>query len=115
MSISSIAAPTLSDLVSHLTGLRPIEPYAVDLEAAFDQDLTYAADFADITIGQIATVDSESGHTYQGRVVWTSSEAEFTPKIIQTKEERVNLVYAIKVEVANEGSLKIGMPGEVLF
>jgi HlyD family secretion protein len=50
-----------------------------------------------------------------GVVSWISSKAEFTPKIIQTKEERVNLVYAIKVEVANEGSLKIGMPGEVLF
>jgi magnesium chelatase family protein len=46
--IDVIAAPTLSDLVSHLTGLRPIEPYSVDLNEAFAQDLTYAADFADI-------------------------------------------------------------------
>jgi HlyD family secretion protein len=50
-----------------------------------------------------------------GVVSWISSQAEFTPKIIQTKEERVNLVYAIKVVVPNDGSLKIGMPGEVLF
>lgn len=50
-----------------------------------------------------------------GVVNWVSSRAEFTPKIIQTKEERVNLVYAIKVEVPNDGRLKIGMPGEVLF
>ncbi len=50
-----------------------------------------------------------------GVVHWISPRAEFTPKIIQTKEERVNLVYAIKVEVSNDGRLKIGMPGEVLF
>ncbi|MEZ4684793.1 MAG: hypothetical protein R3B47_01585 [Bacteroidia bacterium] len=46
---------------------------------------------------------------------WISSEAEFTPKIIQTKKDRVNLVYAIKVLVDNDGSLKVGMPGEVRF
>jgi len=50
-----------------------------------------------------------------GVVSWVSPSAEFTPKIIQTKEERVNLVYAIKVAVPNNGKLKIGMPGEVLF
>ena len=51
----------------------------------------------------------------KGLVSWISSRAEFTPKIIQTREERVNLVYAIKVVVPNDGSLKIGMPGEVVF
>ncbi len=50
-----------------------------------------------------------------GLVSWVSPSAEFTPKIIQTREERVNLVYAIKVVVSNDGSLKIGMPGEVVF
>jgi len=53
--------------------------------------------------------------TTRGKVVWISSTAEFTPKTIQTKEERVNLVYAIKVLVKNDGSLKIGMPGELNF
>jgi HlyD family secretion protein len=48
-------------------------------------------------------------------VSWISSSAEFTPKTIQTKEERVNLVYAVKVRVENDGSLKIGMPGEIYF
>jgi HlyD family secretion protein len=51
----------------------------------------------------------------EGTITWISAQAEFTPKIIQTKEERVNMVYAIKVEVKNDGSLKIGMPGEVRF
>uniref|UniRef100_UPI003217EB98 HlyD family secretion protein n=1 Tax=uncultured Draconibacterium sp. TaxID=1573823 RepID=UPI003217EB98 len=48
-----------------------------------------------------------------GTITWISSEAEFTPKIIQTKEERVKLVYAVKVAVTNNGTLKIGMPGEI--
>ena len=50
-----------------------------------------------------------------GTVSWVSSRAEFTPRIIQTREERVNLVYAVKVRVSNDGSLKIGMPGELKF
>jgi HlyD family secretion protein len=53
--------------------------------------------------------------TYAGTVQWISGKAEFTPKVIQTKAERVNLVYAMKVSVKNDGSLKIGMPGEVRF
>ncbi len=48
-----------------------------------------------------------------GTVSWIASEAEFTPKTIQTREERVHLVYALKVRVQNDGSLKIGMPGEM--
>lgn len=51
----------------------------------------------------------------KGKISWISSEAEFTPKIIQTKEERVKLMYALKVMVPNDGTLKIGMPGEVVF
>jgi HlyD family secretion protein len=51
----------------------------------------------------------------EGTVSWISSEAEFTPKIIQTKVERVKLVYAVKVRVVNDGVLKIGMPGEIKF
>ncbi len=50
-----------------------------------------------------------------GKVCWISETAEFTPKIIQTKEERVNLVYAVKIKVKNDGSIKIGMPGEANF
>lgn len=71
-----------------------------------------------IKIGQTVKVLIDApGNTqqeFQGRVKWISSKAEFTPKIIQTKEERVNLVYAVKIEVGNpDGVLKIGMPGEV--
>lgn len=52
---------------------------------------------------------------YEGTVTWISSKAEFTPKVIQTRDERVNLVYAMKISVKNDGALKIGMPAEVKF
>ncbi|PQV46929.1 HlyD family secretion protein [Jejuia pallidilutea] len=71
---------------------------------------------ANIKIGQEVTVkidDAETMKSYQGTVSWIASEAEFTPKIIQTKEERVALVYAVKIDVKNDGSLKIGMPAEM--
>ena len=48
-----------------------------------------------------------------GKVIWISSEAEFTPKIIQTREDSVSMVYAVKIDVKNDGSLKTGMPGEI--
>ena len=71
---------------------------------------------ASIKMGQQVTVsiDNNDGtKSYKGIISWISSSAEFTPKVIQTKEERVNLVYAVKVMVKNDGSLKIGMPAEV--
>lgn len=52
---------------------------------------------------------------FSGTISWISSKAEFTPKVIQTAEDRVNLVYAIKVNVKNDGKIKIAMPGEVYF
>ncbi len=63
----------------------------------------------------IINVDGEDGamQTVDGTIYWISDKAEFTPKTIQTKEERANLVYAIKIRVVNDGSLKIGMYGEV--
>jgi HlyD family secretion protein len=69
-----------------------------------------------IKVGQNVTVkiDAEKEmKSYQGTISWIASSAEFTPKIVQTKEERVNLVYAVKVTVKNDGSLKIGMPAEM--
>ena len=72
-----------------------------------------------VRIGQEVEVQFDKTKTENtsvtGKVSWISSTAEFTPKTIQTKEERVNLVYAVKVLVENDGSLKIGMPGEVYF
>ena len=65
---------------------------------------------------EVLVDDASDGYqSLEGKVIWVSSRAEFTPKIIQTKEERINLVYAVKVKVPNDGALKIGMPGEVRF
>jgi HlyD family secretion protein len=62
-------------------------------------------------------IDDKDGalKEYSGEISWISSKAEFTPKTIQTKDERANLVYAIKVRVKNDGFLKIGMYGEMKF
>jgi len=72
-----------------------------------------------IKIGQKIKVfidkSRDENKEYEGVISWISANAEFTPKIIQTKEERVKLVYAIKVLVKNDGSIKIGMPGEIKF
>ena len=74
---------------------------------------------AQIRIGQKVDVYIDSSKKgfkkYEGSISWISSSAEFTPKTVLTKEERVTLVYAIKILVKNDGFLKIGMPGEVTF
>ena len=70
-----------------------------------------------IRLGQQVHVylDSQQGghKKYQGKIIWISDVAEFTPKTIQTKNERANLVYAVKVKVKNDGYIKIGMYGEL--
>jgi HlyD family secretion protein len=62
-------------------------------------------------------IDAQKGEEkkFNGKVSWISPKAEFTPKMIQTKNERVNLVYAVKISFTNDGSAKIGMPGDVVF
>jgi len=111
-----------------------LEKYAEENEiTAFGKPLYKIADMQDmilrvyvsgaqlsqIEIGQEVGVlideDEETNKNLTGIITWISESAEFTPKIIQTKEERVNMVYAVKVKVKNDGSLKIGMPGEVNF
>jgi len=70
-----------------------------------------------VKTGQQVTVQTDLPNgelkSLPGTISWISGDAEFTPKTIQTREERVQLVYALKVRVQNDGSLKIGMPGEV--
>lgn len=72
-----------------------------------------------IKLGQEVQVRIDQGNkdykTYPGMITWISDKSEFTPKTIQTKNERANLVYAIKVRVKNDGYLKIGMYGEMLI
>ena len=65
---------------------------------------------------KVLTDDGKGGYKEtEGTVTWINDKAEFTPKTIQTKDERANLVYAIKAKVKNDGSYKIGMYGEVLL
>ncbi len=72
---------------------------------------------ASIKLGDEVTVTADFGgeerYDYVGRVAWISPESEFTPKTIQTKDSRANLVYAVKIAVENDGRLKIGLAGEV--
>lgn len=72
-----------------------------------------------VKLNQKVTVSTDDGNggfnTAEGTITWINEKAEFTPKTIQTKDERANLVYAIKVKVKNDGRYKIGMYGEVKF
>ena len=111
-----------------------IEKYAEAGEiTAAGKPLAKVADLSVIILkvyvsgGQLGTVktgqqckvridDGEKGYKeFEGSVRRIAEKAEFTPKIIQTREERVTLVYAVEIAVANDGSLKAGMPGEAIF
>ncbi len=76
-----------------------------------------ASQLADIKIGQKVTVIADFGgdeqYEYPGTITWIAQESEFTPKSIQTRDSRANLVYAVKVAVKNDGRLKLGQYGEV--
>lgn len=61
----------------------------------------------------VADFGDDERYDYEGRIAWISSESEFTPKTIQTRDSRANLVYAVKVAVKNDGRIKIGLAGEV--
>lgn len=78
-----------------------------------------ADQFDQLRLGQQVKVmvdnGSEAQRGYQGKVIWIAQKAEFTPKTIQTKDERANLVYAIKISVKNDGKIKIGQYGECYF
>ena len=65
---------------------------------------------------KVSTDDGKGGFKEtEGIIIWINDKAEFTPKTIQTKDERANMVYAVKVSVKNDGVYKIGMYGEVKF
>lgn len=65
---------------------------------------------------KVLTDDGKGGYKETaGTVIWISDKAEFTPKTVQTKDERANMVYAVKIKVSNDGSYKIGMYGEIKF
>lgn len=90
-----------------------------DMENMFLRAYVTTSQLSDVKIGQKVTVFADFGNNdkkqYSGIVSWISDKSEFTPKTIQTKDERANSVYAVKIAVKNDGYLKRGMYGEVKF
>ena len=139
LSVSGSKLNTLNEQISRSTVLSPIsgtviEKYAEageitaagkplvkvsDLSVMKLKVYVSGAQLANVKIGNSCTVRIDKGAKgstdFPGTISFISDKAEFTPKIIQTKEERVVLVYAVNIEVKNDGSLKSGMPGEAKF
>ncbi len=90
-----------------------------DMEQMYIRAYITSEQLSQVKLGQPVTVYSDYGNDarkeYPGIVTWISDRSEFTPKTILTKDERANLVYAVKVAVKNDGYLKIGMYGGVVF
>ena len=88
-----------------------------DLENIYLRAYLTSCQLANVNLGDEVSVIADFGgderYDYKGRVAWISAESEFTPKSIQTKDSRANLVYAVKITVKNDGRLKIGLAGEV--
>lgn len=90
---------------------------AADLDAVYLRAYFTVSQLADIRLGQKVTVIADFGgdrqFEYPGTITWIADESEFTPKSIQTRDSRANLVYAAKIAVRNDGRLKLGQYGEV--
>ena len=90
-----------------------------NLETLFLRAYITSDQLTRLRLGQEVSVFADFGENnhkqYSGKLAWISDKAEFTPKTIQTRDERANLVYAVKIAVKNDGYLKIGMYGEVKF
>lgn len=88
-----------------------------DMEHLYLRAYFTSRQLASIRVGDRVTVTADFGgderYDYEGRIAWLSPESEFTPKTIQTRDSRANLVYAVKIAVRNDGRLKIGLAGEV--
>ena len=88
-----------------------------NLEEMYLRAYITAPQLTTLKIGQSVRVFADMGEEdrreYPGTVTWISDQAEFTPKTIQTRDERANLVYAVKVAVKNDGYIKRGMYGEL--
>ncbi len=95
---------------------RPLMKVA-DLETLYLRAYFTSEQLAELHLGDEVIVTADFGgdarFDYSGRITWIASESEFTPKTIQTRDSRANLVYAVKIAVRNDGRLKIGLYGEV--
>jgi HlyD family secretion protein len=139
LSVSASKKASVNEQINRCTILSPlkgtvIEKYAeageitasgkplvkiADLSVIKLKAYVSGAQLGSIKTGQSCRVRIDKGEngfaSYTGTISYISEKAEFTPKIIQTKEERVILVYAVNIDVINDGTLKSGMPGEALF
>lgn len=88
-----------------------------DIDNMFLRAYITASQLTEIKVGQTVKVFADFGEKdmkeYSGTITWISDKSEFTPKTIQTRDERANLVYAVKIAVKNDGYLKNGMYGEL--
>lgn len=120
---SSITAPITGTVLQKYAELgeyaspgRPLFKLA-NLDDIYLRSYFTAAQLAYIRIGQEVTVVADFGgdeqYEYRGIITWIAQESEFTPKSIQTRDSRANLVYAVKIAVINDGRLKLGQYGEV--
>lgn len=95
---------------------RPLIKVA-DLGQVYLRAYFISEQLSSLRLGQQVTVTADFGGDeridYPGRITWIASESEFTPKSIQTRNSRANLVYAVKIAVKNDGRLKLGLYGEV--
>ena len=95
---------------------RPLMKVA-DLDHIYLRAYFTSDQLSKVNLGQKVTVTADFGgderYDYEGTVTWIASESEFTPKNIQTRSSRANLVYAVKIAVVNDGRLKVGVYGEV--
>ncbi|HCD35489.1 MAG TPA: HlyD family secretion protein [Chlorobium sp.] len=123
---SSVVNPSTGVVLAAYAEEGEVTAYGKPLYRIADLDSMYlrvylsGSQLASVAIGDSVDVlvdgEKPAEHKLSGRVSWISSKAEFTPKIIQTREDRVTMVYAVKVLVKNpDGLLKIGMPGEIRF
>lgn len=120
--ISAPANATILDIYIHehelLAPGKPIVKLA-DMENMTLKAWISGNQLAEIKIGEIVEVRIDKGdggfYLYEGKISQIASKAEFTPTVIQTKEERIDLVYAMEIKVKNDGKIKIGMPAEVWF
>ncbi len=93
---------------------RPLYKIA-DLSTIILRAYITGSQLSKVKINQKVQVIADDIAATEGTIRWISDKSEFTPKTIHTKDERANLVYAIKIEVPNNGQYKIGMYGEVIF
>jgi HlyD family secretion protein len=119
--VNPVAGTVLATFVRAGEVVRPGQPlYRVaDLRTLTLRAYITAGQLGAVKIGQRVTVNVDDGgrlRSLPGTVTWVAAKAEFTPTQIQTRDERADLVYAIKVSVANpQGTLKVGMPADISF